>query len=73
MREKCENVQCKSFSHFLTKNIGIFQILAFEILTNDVISFEQLDPGHSYSTVNFEIKKYEHCGSEMERSQKKCT
>ena len=34
---------------FSTKNIGIFQILTFEILTkhltNDVVSFEQLGPG----------------------------
>ena len=33
---------------FSTKNIGIFQILLFEIfyepLTNDVVSFEQLGP-----------------------------
>ena len=30
--EKCEKIlQCKSFSHSPTKNVGIFEILLFEI------------------------------------------
>ena len=36
---------------FSTKNIGLFQILKFEILialTNNVTSFDQPDPGHQY-------------------------
>ena len=40
-----EALQCKSFSDFSTKNIGIFEILTFEdfndTLTNDVVSSEQ--------------------------------
>ena len=28
----------------MSSNIGVFQILRFEILTN-IVSFEQLDPG----------------------------
>ena len=32
--KKYEKLQdCKSFSHFLKKNIGVFQLLMFEILT----------------------------------------
>ena len=43
-------LQCKSFLHFFNKNIGVFEILTFDILkktplTNDVVSFEQLGPG----------------------------
>ena len=30
VRQKCEKLlQCKSFSHFVDKNIGIFEILTF--------------------------------------------
>ena len=36
-------MQCKSVSYFFNKNIAIFNILTFEI-TNDVVSFEQVDP-----------------------------
>ena len=48
-----EAFACKSFSHFVNKNVGVFGILTFEILTtltndmltndltNDVDSFEQ--------------------------------
>ena len=33
--KKCEKLlHCKSFSHFFNKNIGIFEILTFEILTS---------------------------------------
>ena len=34
----------KLLSFFSSKNIGGFQILMFEILTNDVVSFEQPGP-----------------------------
>ena len=35
----------KSFSLFFpTKNFSIFQIIAFEILTNNIVSFKQLGP-----------------------------
>ena len=30
---------------FFNKNIGVLEILTFEMLTNDVVSFEQSDPG----------------------------
>ena len=44
MRSFCT---AKASHIFSTKNIGIFEILTFEILTltNDVVSFEQPDPG----------------------------
>ena len=38
----------QSFSFFFNKNIGVFEILKFEVLqtfTNDIVSFEQPDPG----------------------------
>ena len=35
----------KLLSFFQQKSISIFQILMFEIVTNDVFSFEQLDHG----------------------------
>ena len=39
---------CKSYSHFFSKNIGIYAIFieqSFnESLTNDIVSFEQLGP-----------------------------
>ena len=42
-------VEKNEFSHFhTTKNIGVFEILTFEILTlpNNIVSFEQ--PGPDY-------------------------
>ena len=43
--------KCKSFSHFFSKNISIIIIYAIfndqsfnDMLTNDIVSFEQLDP-----------------------------
>ena len=40
--------KCKSYSHFLSKNIGIYAIFnepSFnDTLTNDIVSFEQLGP-----------------------------
>ena len=55
----------KLLTLFSTKNIGIFQISTFEILTKtltydvtyDVISFEQLDPGHLISVFLIHMKK----------------
>ena len=41
--------KCKSYSHFFSKNISAYPIFndqSFnEMLTNDIISFEQLAPG----------------------------
>ena len=41
--------KCKSYSHFFSKNISIYAILndqSFnDMLTNDIICFEQLGPG----------------------------
>ena len=41
--------KCKSYSHFFSKNIsiyGIFNDQSFnDMLTNDIVSFEQLGPG----------------------------
>ena len=54
-RKREKPLQCKTLSHFLNKNIGIFQILTYEILTknltNDVVSFKQ--PGHGEHIVNY--------------------
>ena len=40
--------KCKSFSHFLSKNISVYAIFndqSFnDTLTNDIVSFEQLGP-----------------------------
>ena len=47
---------------FFNKNIGVFQIKTFKILTNHVISFEQSGPGQqspSYKTPNERGGKYE--------------
>ena len=35
---------CKNSSLFSITNIGVFQLLTYETLTNDVFSFEQLGP-----------------------------
>ena len=51
--KKCEcKSECKSYSHFVSKNISIYAIYAIfndqsfnDTLTNDIISFEQLGPG----------------------------
>ena len=44
--KKCE---CKSYSHFFSKNIIVYAIFidpSFnDTLTNDIVSFEQLGPG----------------------------
>ena len=42
--EKLREAFCiaKSSHTFSAKNIGVFQILTFEILTNDINNFEQL-------------------------------
>ena len=48
----CKNVssycKCKSYSHFLSKNISVYAILndqSFnDALTTDIVSFEQLGP-----------------------------
>ena len=38
--------KCKSYSHFFSKNISIFNDQSFnDTLTNDIVSFEQLGPG----------------------------
>ena len=50
-----------TFSHFFNKNIGIFQILTFEIfnetLTNDIVSYDQPGPDRllsaSYTKITF--------------------
>ena len=40
--------KCKSYSHFFSKNISVYAIFndqSFnDTLTNDIVSFEQLDP-----------------------------
>ena len=42
--------KCKSYSHFFSKNISIYAIFndqSFnDSLTNDIVSFEELGPGH---------------------------
>ena len=63
---------CKSYSHFFSKNISVYAIIndqSFnDMVTNDIVSFEQLDPGilkkqmhyiHAVSlrTDNINIKK----------------
>ena len=44
--------KCKSFSHFFSKNISVYAIFndqSFnDMLTNDIVSFEQLGPGYYY-------------------------
>ena len=46
--------KCKSYSHFFSKEISIYAIFddqSFkDTLSNNVISFEQLNPGHSKET-----------------------
>ena len=41
--------KCKSYSHFFSKNISIYAIFEDQrfnnVLTNDIVSFEQLGPG----------------------------
>ena len=41
--------KCKSYSHFFSKNIYVYAIFndqsLNDTLTNDIVSFEQLDPG----------------------------
>ena len=41
-------LKCKSYSHFFSKNISVYAIFndqSFnDMLTNDVVSFEQLGP-----------------------------
>ena len=53
MRSFCK---CKSYSHFFSKTISVYAIFndqSFnELLTNDIISFEQLGPG--LKSVHFE-------------------
>ena len=48
-------MQCKSFSHFFNKKywqISAINILNFnDMLTNDVVSFEQSGPAHLYRKV----------------------
>ena len=43
-----KNVHCKSYSHFFSKkfqHICVLQVVNFnELLTNDIVSFEQLGP-----------------------------
>ena len=45
--KKCE---CKSYSHFFSKNISVYAIFNDQCfndtLTNDIVSFEQLGPAH---------------------------
>ena len=40
--------KCKSYSHFFSKNISIYAIFNdqsfIDMLTNDIVSFEQLGP-----------------------------
>ena len=51
-----QNVKCKSYSHFFSKNISIYAMFNDQSfndpLTNDIISFEQLGPDLVFS----------HCG-----------
>ena len=42
----------KLLTFFSTKNIGIFETLVFESLTNDIVSFEQPGPGKYESNRN---------------------
>ena len=48
LKKREKHLHCKSFSHFFYKKSGIYWILAFEkfneMLTNDIVSFEQLGP-----------------------------
>ena len=41
--------KCKSYSHFFSKNISIYAIFNdqsfYNLLTNDIVSFEQMGPG----------------------------
>ena len=41
--------KCKSYSHFFSENISVYAIFCDrsfnDILTNDIVSFEQLGPG----------------------------
>ena len=43
--------KCKSYSHFFSKIISVYAIFSNQnfndTLTNDIVSFEQLDPGFS--------------------------
>ena len=45
--------KCKSYSHFVSINISIYAIFndqSFnDVLTNDMVSFEQLGPDHERS------------------------
>ena len=51
--------KCKSYSHFFSKNISIYAIFNDQsfnnTLTNNIINFEQLDPG--YLNILFFIPK----------------
>ena len=44
-----KNVKCKSYQHFCSKNISVYAIFndqSFnDMLTNNIVSFEQLGPG----------------------------
>ena len=48
--------KCKSYSHFFSKNISIYAIFndqSFnDMLTNDIVSFEQLGPGDNEAVHN---------------------
>ena len=52
------NAYCKSYSHFFGKKFQHIRVSLDvnlnESLTNDIVSFEQLDPGH-YSLKNNKI------------------
>ena len=46
----------KSYSHFFSKNISIYAIFNDQrfndMLTNDIVSFEQLDPGYAVNMIS---------------------
>ena len=54
--------KCKSFSHFLSKNISIFYIFNDQnfndTLTNDIVSFEQLGPDHCLLWWNYGLPEF---------------
>ena len=50
LKNVCSFCKCKSCSHFFSKNISTYAIFndqSFnDTLINDIVSFEQLGPGH---------------------------
>ena len=48
--------KCKSYSHFINKNISLYAIFNDQsfnsMLTNDIVSFEQLGPEHLFPNLS---------------------